>query len=189
MPKMENATLKQELGRATWKLLHNILARYPDAPTAGQKQLLAQFFDLFVQIYPCGDCATHFQKLLAKFPPQLQNKQTAALWGCHIHNKVNERLNKPIYDCTGILNDYDCGCGGEGDEEGQRGANEDFEQFSSTSSHQNKKTKKDKEQEVPLMGESETETETKSGSSSSEEVLEHLQSIKIESAEGLQRGG
>lgn len=152
MPKMENATLKQDLGRSTWKLLHNILGRYPEKPTDTEKESLKQFFNVFVKVYPCGDCAVHFQKLLEKYPPQVENKQAAATWGCNIHNKVNERLNKPIYDCKNILNDYDCGCGNE----------EDADYFKSISSG------------------------TKI---SDKETIEHLESIKIESSEGYQRGG
>lgn len=30
---------------------------------------------------------------------------------CHIHNLVNERLEKPQYDCTKLDETYDCGCG------------------------------------------------------------------------------
>lgn len=111
MPKMANETLKAQLGNSSWRLLHTILARYPETPSEEQKMVLKQFITLFAQIYPCGDCARHFQKLLQKFPPQIGSRKTAALWGCHIHNKVNERLNKEMYDCTTILTDYDCGCG------------------------------------------------------------------------------
>lgn len=111
MPKMANETLKAELGNAAWKLLHTILARYPESPSDEEQTSLRQYVHLFAQVYPCGDCARHFSKLLAKYPPQVSGRKQAALWGCHIHNKVNERLKKPEYDCTNILEDYDCGCG------------------------------------------------------------------------------
>lgn len=111
MPKMANATLKAQLGNSAWHLLHTVLARYPDTPTDQEKSTLKLFILMFGQVYPCGDCARHFQKLLKKYPPQVGSRQIAAGWGCHIHNKVNERLDKPEYDCTKILEDYDCGCG------------------------------------------------------------------------------
>ncbi|KAI5949286.1 hypothetical protein KGF54_005521 [Candida jiufengensis] len=113
MPKMANETLKAELGRSSWKLFHTILARYPDKPTQQEKTTLAQYLQLFAKVYPCGDCARHFQKLLISYPPQTNSRKVAALWGCDIHNKVNKRLNKPEYDCTTILEDYDCGCGSD----------------------------------------------------------------------------
>ncbi|KAL6451429.1 ERV2 FAD-linked sulfhydryl oxidase ERV2 [Candida maltosa Xu316] len=111
MPKMANETLKAQLGNASWRLFHTILARYPDNPTTQERNTLESYIHLFAQVYPCGDCARHFTKLLAKYPPQTSSRKTAALWGCHVHNIVNEKLKKPEYDCTTILEDYDCGCG------------------------------------------------------------------------------
>lgn len=111
MPKMTNETLKAELGNAAWKLFHTILARYPDKPTVDERSTLTQYIHLFAQVYPCGDCARHFQKLLQQSPPQTSSRKTAALWGCAMHNKVNDRLGKPEYDCSTVLEDYDCGCG------------------------------------------------------------------------------
>ncbi|ODV68479.1 hypothetical protein HYPBUDRAFT_151931 [Hyphopichia burtonii NRRL Y-1933] len=113
MPKMANETLKAQLGNAAWKLFHTILARYPDKPSQQEQSTLNTYIQLFGQVYPCGDCARHFQHLLKKFPPQVGSRKTAALWGCDIHNKVNEKLHKSQYDCTTILEDYDCGCGGD----------------------------------------------------------------------------
>lgn len=117
MPKMANETLKAALGNSAWHLLHTVLARYPEKPDQQQKATLRQYIQLFAQVYPCGDCARHFQGLLQKYPPQVSSRKTAALWGCHVHNKVNERLQKPIYDCLNILEDYDCGCGSDEKEE------------------------------------------------------------------------
>ncbi|KAI0463945.1 hypothetical protein LJB42_002954 [Komagataella kurtzmanii] len=113
MPKMANETLKAELGSASWKLFHTILARYPESPSENQKSTLNDYIYLFAQVYPCGDCARHFNLLLQKYPPQLSSRQVAAVWGCHIHNQVNRRLEKPQYDCSNILEDYDCGCGSD----------------------------------------------------------------------------
>lgn len=113
MPKMANETLKAQLGNSAWHLLHTVLARYPEKPNEQQKATLKQYIHLFAQVYPCGDCARHFQGLLSKYPPQVSSRKNAALWGCDIHNKVNERLKKPIYDCLNILEDYDCGCGSD----------------------------------------------------------------------------
>ncbi|RLV91209.1 FAD-linked sulfhydryl oxidase ERV2 [Spathaspora sp. JA1] len=117
MPKMANATLRAELGRASWKLFHTILARYPDTPSESERKTLENYINLFAQVYPCGDCARHFMKLLQKYPPQTKSRKTAALWGCDVHNKVNKVLKKQEYDCTNILEDYDCGCGDDEQEQ------------------------------------------------------------------------
>lgn len=112
MPLMEDQTAKEELGRASWKYFHTLLARFPDKPTAQEREKLSTFVQLYAELYPCGECSYHFVKLLDKYPPQTSSRTAAALWGCHVHNIVNAYLKKPEYDCSTILDDYDCGCGG-----------------------------------------------------------------------------
>lgn len=57
---------------------------------------------------------------MAKFPPQVSSRSTAAAWGCHVHNEVNKSLDKEIFDCSNIGDFYDCGC--KDDEEGTAAA-------------------------------------------------------------------
>ncbi|GAO18370.1 hypothetical protein UVI_02044130 [Ustilaginoidea virens] len=109
-PKLENATLKAELGRATWKFLHTMVAKFPDKPTDNDRKTLESFFHLFGRLYPCGDCARHFREMLSKHPPQTSSRNAAAGWLCAVHNIVNQRLDKALFDCTKIGDFYDCGC-------------------------------------------------------------------------------
>lgn len=110
-PKLENAILKAELGRATWKFLHTVTAKYPDKPTPEDRKTLELFFLTFSKLYPCGDCARHFRSLLKEMPPQTSSRNAAAGWLCEAHNRVNKRLQKPVFDCSKIGDFYDCGCG------------------------------------------------------------------------------
>lgn len=87
------------------------MARYPDKPSLEEHQTLEQYIYLFAKVYPCGDCARHFIKLLEKYPPQTSSRTIASVWGCDVHNKVNKVLGHEIYDCANIIEDYDCGCG------------------------------------------------------------------------------
>ncbi|QSZ35226.1 hypothetical protein DSL72_008095 [Monilinia vaccinii-corymbosi] len=119
-PKLENATLKAELGNAAWKVLHTMMAKFPDEPTEEDSSALKSYIHLFARLYPCGDCARHFQGLLKKYPPQVATRSTAAAWACHVHNEVNKRLKKKIFDCSKIGDFYDCGCA-EDDEPGKKG--------------------------------------------------------------------
>jgi len=116
-PKLENATAKAELGRASWKLFHTMMARFPDKPTPDDSLALKSYIHLFARLYPCGDCARHFQQLLAKFPPQTSSRNNAAGWACMVHNEVNKRLKKEEFNCQNIGDFYDCGCG---DEDGKK---------------------------------------------------------------------
>lgn len=102
---------RAELGRASWKLFHTMMARFPEKPSEDDSLALKTYIKLFARLYPCGDCASHFQQLLKKYPPQIGSRNAAAGWACHVHNQVNERLKKPLFDCNNIGDFYDCGCG------------------------------------------------------------------------------
>jgi FAD-linked sulfhydryl oxidase len=110
MGHLGNETLKEELGRAAWKVLHTTMARFPDEPTTDESDALKSYMYLFARLYPCGECAEHFQKLLKEYPPQTSSRSAAAAWACFIHNQVNESKKKPIFDCSKIGDFYDCGC-------------------------------------------------------------------------------
>lgn len=105
-----NMTYRAELGRATWRFLHTMAARFPDKPTKDERTTFETFIHLFARLYPCGDCAQHFRDILAKYPPQSGSRSAAAGWLCYAHNLVNERLKKPAFDCNTIGDFYDCGC-------------------------------------------------------------------------------
>ena len=117
MPKMPSEEARAELGKSSWRLLHTMLSRFPDNPTLEQEEDLREFIRLFSILYPCGECGEHFREMLKKYPIQTSNRKSASMWGCSVHNIVNKRLGKEIYDCSTILEDYDCGCGGEEDDE------------------------------------------------------------------------
>ncbi|KAF8161477.1 ERV/ALR sulfhydryl oxidase domain-containing protein [Crassisporium funariophilum] len=113
MGKLGNETAKAALGRATWKLLHTMTIRYPEHPTPDEREALSSYFYLSSRLYPCGECATEFQALLKKYPPQTSSRRAASLWLCVVHNQVNKRLKKPEFDCAHLSDEYDCGCGDE----------------------------------------------------------------------------
>lgn len=124
MGKLGNETLKAELGRASWKLFHTTMARFPDAPSEDEQTALFSYIHLFARLYPCGECAGHFRQILTKFPPQVKTRSTAAAWACHVHNEVNKSLSKPTFDCSNIGDFYDCGCAEEPDEAKREEGNE-----------------------------------------------------------------
>ena len=85
----QQAVTREDLGRATWTLMHTLAAQYPEQPsrqqqkdvrslvsamflspklrTAGQRQLPdldCDQVDALTRIYPCGDCAEHFGEIV-----------------------------------------------------------------------------------------------------------------------------
>ncbi|KAJ3031421.1 UNVERIFIED_CONTAM: hypothetical protein HDU68_004111 [Siphonaria sp. JEL0065] len=113
MGAMKNETAKAELGRSAWRLLHTMAGKFPHKPTKAQQTALNDYIYLFAQLYPCGDCARHFKIILENNPPDVSSKKAVADWACRVHNIVNKRKEKPQFDCSKILEFYDCGCGPE----------------------------------------------------------------------------
>lgn len=87
-----------------------MMAKFPDTPSSSDSEALKSYIYLFARLYPCGDCARHFQSILTKFPPQVSSRSASATWACHVHNEVNESLGKSRFDCSKIGEFYDCGC-------------------------------------------------------------------------------
>ena len=134
--KIGNETLKAELGRAGWRLLHTTMAKFPDKPTKDEQTALFSYIHLFARLYPwsvyvlnlsfptallmgicSGECAGHFRQILNNFPPQVSTRSNAAAWACHVHNEVNKSLDKELFDCSKIGDFYDCGCADEEEKE------------------------------------------------------------------------
>ena len=44
---------------------------------------------------------------------QLGSKTEAVQWMCSVHNIVNARLGKPIFDCSTARTRWKCGCPSE----------------------------------------------------------------------------
>ncbi|KAJ6013391.1 FAD-linked sulfhydryl oxidase ERV2 [Penicillium herquei] len=134
---------RAELGRATWKYFHTVMARFPEKPTQDEQDALRSYIHLFARLYPCGECAEHFQQHLSKYPPQVSSRNAAAGWACFIHNEVNAMLEKPEFDCTNLGSFYDCGCadeeekteGGEDRSESKDGRSATDAQTSSSDAH------------------------------------------------------
>jgi FAD-linked sulfhydryl oxidase len=95
------------LGRCSWTLLHSVTMAYPTSPTLDQRRIMHNFFYTFAQVYPCSICAKHFQGLLQENPPNTESKATLARWLCETHNKVNERLKKPLFSCENVFTRWD----------------------------------------------------------------------------------
>ncbi|TIB92559.1 hypothetical protein E3Q10_02843 [Wallemia mellicola] len=106
---------KADLGHSSWKLLHHLTLRFPEHPTHEESKKLEQFFYLFSELYPCDECSHHFQQILSKFPPQTSSNHDASSWLCGMHNLVNQRLNKPSFDCSTLSDHFDCDCSLESD--------------------------------------------------------------------------
>ncbi|KAF8572014.1 hypothetical protein P879_01216 [Paragonimus westermani] len=94
---------KPELGRAAWSVLHTMAAYYPAAPTPAQQQGMSNFLKGFADFYPCVPCAVDLRRNMSKFPPKLDSRDALSGWLCMQHNLVNQKIHKPIFDCSRVL--------------------------------------------------------------------------------------
>ncbi|XP_020523937.1 FAD-linked sulfhydryl oxidase ERV1 isoform X2 [Amborella trichopoda] len=93
---------KEEVGRATWTLLHTIAAQLPERPTKQQKRDVKELMAILSRIYPCKECADHFKEVLKANPVQAASQAEFSQWLCHVHNVVNRSLGKPAFLCNRV---------------------------------------------------------------------------------------
>ncbi|KAK8810713.1 hypothetical protein WA158_007288 [Blastocystis sp. Blastoise] len=85
------------LGRHSWTLLHTIAAYYPENPTEEDKKNAMSFIESFAQLYPCKNCAFHFQRLIKETPPNVNSQKEFVMWMAQAHNIISKKCHKPIY--------------------------------------------------------------------------------------------
>jgi mitochondrial FAD-linked sulfhydryl oxidase len=93
---------RNELGRASWAYLHSLAAYYPAKPTQFEQQRMKRFMEDYAKLYPCGYCSDRTVEELQRRPPDTSSQSAFAIWMCEVHNEVNERLNKPLFDCSKV---------------------------------------------------------------------------------------
>jgi FAD-linked sulfhydryl oxidase len=77
-------------------------AYYPESPSDKQQNEMEAMMRTFSKYYPCSDCSYYMKEWMKGHPPMTQNRESFSLWMCNMHNEVNERLGKPIFDCSKV---------------------------------------------------------------------------------------
>eukprot|EP00474_Spongospora_subterranea_P010284 CRZ10742.1 hypothetical protein [Spongospora subterranea] len=90
------------LGRSSWGLLHTMAAYYPAKPSKREQESMTEFMHRFAQFYPCATCRQHLIADLSNRPPTTGSRHLLSQWMCQLHNRVNKRLNKPLFDCAKV---------------------------------------------------------------------------------------
>ncbi|KAF8384065.1 hypothetical protein PRIPAC_73207, partial [Pristionchus pacificus] len=94
---------KESLGSASWTLLHTMSVYFPEKPSDKDKETAKRFVHDFSRLYPCPPCAADMRADLAENPPQVGSRDEFAGWMCLLHNRVNEKLDKKLFDCSKVL--------------------------------------------------------------------------------------
>jgi hypothetical protein len=80
-----------------WFFLHTITMCYPLRPNTITKKKYYEFIQNIPMFIPIESIATYFSKLLDEYPvtPYLDTRDSFIRWMHFIHNKINQRLEKP----------------------------------------------------------------------------------------------
>ena len=80
-----------------WFFIHTIAMTYPLSPNAITKKKYYDFIQNIPLFIPTENMAGHFTRLLDEYPvePYLTNRESLIKWVWFVHNKINEKLEKP----------------------------------------------------------------------------------------------
>ncbi|EDW29828.1 GL15019 [Drosophila persimilis] len=102
LPREDCPLDKVSLGISTWGLLHTMAAFYSDNPTDNEKRDMKSFFEVLSRLYPCEFCAKDFRTDLTVNPINVNSQKELSSWLCMFHNRVNDKLGKPLFDCSKV---------------------------------------------------------------------------------------
>jgi hypothetical protein len=80
-----------------WFFLHTVAMTYPHHPNAVTKKKYYEFVQNIPLFIPVEQMSKEFESLTDKYPitPYLDNRDSFVRWMYFIHNKINEKLEKP----------------------------------------------------------------------------------------------
>lgn len=76
-------------GPRFWFALHMTAITYPENPTELDRNNARAFVEAFIKVIPCAKCRTHFDKIVADDPINLESRASFMEWTWRIHNKAN----------------------------------------------------------------------------------------------------
>lgn len=97
-------------GPAAWKFLHAITFAYPDLPTIQEQNDAEKMFLSLSSLLPCLACREHYVAEISAHPPDARSKTTLSTWLVDLHNRVNQRLGKPVFSYLAAESLYSSQC-------------------------------------------------------------------------------
>jgi len=84
-------------GTHYWFFIHTVAMTYPIRPNAVTKKKYYEFIQNLPLFIPVESISGEFSKLIDKYPvtPYLDNRESLIRWTHFIHNKINQKLEKP----------------------------------------------------------------------------------------------
>jgi hypothetical protein len=91
-----------------WFFLHTVAMCYPHRPNTITKKKYYDFIHNLPLFIPIENIASHFSQLLDQYPvsPYLDSRDAFIRWMHFIHNKINQRLEKPHISLSKFYEHY-----------------------------------------------------------------------------------
>lgn len=91
-----------------WFFLHTLTVTYPKNPNTSTKKKYYELIQNLPLFIPVEKIAGEFTKILSKYPvaPYLDNRESFIKWMNFIHNKINEKLEKPQFTLNQFYIEY-----------------------------------------------------------------------------------
>jgi len=91
-----------------WFFLHTISMNYPIKPNTITKKKYYDFIQNIPLFIPIETMSTYFSHLLDQYPisPYLDSRDSFIRWMHFIHNKINQRLEKPTISLSKFYENY-----------------------------------------------------------------------------------
>ena len=91
-----------------WFFLHTVAMCYPHRPNTITKKKYYEFVHNIPLFIPIESMATYFSQLLDQYPvsPYLDSRDAFIRWMHFIHNKINQRLEKPSISLSKFYENY-----------------------------------------------------------------------------------
>jgi len=91
-----------------WFFLHTIAITYPLHPNTMTKKKYYEFIHNIPTFIPVDSMSKYFSRLLDEYPvtPYLDSRDAFIRWMHFIHNKINERLEKPKISLEEFYKEY-----------------------------------------------------------------------------------
>lgn len=91
-----------------WFFLHTLAMTYPHHPNAVTKKKYYEFIQNIPLFIPVEQISKELEQLIDKYPitPYLDNRDSFVRWMHFIHNKINEKLEKPQLSLNDFFVEY-----------------------------------------------------------------------------------
>jgi hypothetical protein len=91
-----------------WFFLHTVAMCYPHRPNTITKKKYYEFIHNIPMFIPIENMASYFSQLLDQYPvsPYLDSRDAFIRWMHFIHNKINQRIEKPSISLSKFYEHY-----------------------------------------------------------------------------------